>query len=615
MRTPILMVVAILCMIVSGCISNQKYGRNVLVITNSESSDYLKAKEFLVPYLDHFGIPYELVDIAVTELTENKLSYALLILSHPQLAKNDLQSNALQDFIEQEIQNGGGVLSFDPQSIGFNENGLNDSTLNINWVRFSNRNHFITLNHQGGDTLKLFGTMPFRHVDMIDATTLIDHNGNPLLLIKEINTGRFVSWTSMEWMHSDVLGSLGGLDDCLWRSIVWAARKPFVIHVLPPYVTMRVDDVAGRGNLWNKSPLYWVETANKYGFKPWLGLFIYNLSPEAVDELRNYINEGLATASPHAFGRPNRNERKQESYVTIDNPLDTVPFYYYPDALPYRSETYDEFIFYDHHNEKPWSNNEIKRSYRAVDEWYQIHQPLPMSKYLVPHWYEIGTNAVAHARLKWGMEYTCLAKPGEKPYSNETQWLPSGPFRLYETPGSSTGWTREGGQRPVYYADFVEINGNQFFNCLTEIRDDAGYEWAPDNDVEATVGRGIRQLSRAIKSRALAVLFTHETDYIYSITPENWDKSLALISEGISGFNPVYKTMDEALAITRAYHTADLEEIFIDESQKTINITLNGYADVPTLIQCFEQNGDSISSRYIQIPAFNENQKISVNIK
>ena len=54
-----------------------------------------------------------------------------------------------------------------------------------------------------------------------------------------------------------------------------------------------------------------------------------------------------------------------------------------------------------------------------------------------------------------------------------------------------------------------EFDG-QFFNCVTEIRDDAGYEWYPSNDVACTIDRGTRQTKRALDSMALATLFTHD---------------------------------------------------------------------------------------------------------
>ena len=55
---------------------------------------------------------------------------------------------------------------------------------------------------------------------------------------------------SYDWILNSVKGPLYGLDDLFWRSMVWAARKPFVMQGMPPFVTMRMDDASG--------PLWWI---------------------------------------------------------------------------------------------------------------------------------------------------------------------------------------------------------------------------------------------------------------------------------------------------------------------------------------------------------------------
>jgi hypothetical protein len=376
---------------------------------------------------------------------------------------------------------------------------------------------------------------------------------------------------------------------------------------------MRVDDVAGRGGFWHESPLYWVRTASKYGFRPWLGLFIYNLDPEAIDELRSYLLNNQATAFPHAFGRPNRTDRRIESYTSADNP-DSVPFYYYPDAIPLRSDSYDEFIYYDHNNSRPWSDDEALRGLKAVQDWYDAHQPMPVSSCLIPHWYEMGTNCAAFVNENWGVGISCFPKLPDKPYADSVPWLIAGPFRLYENTGSCTGWTRPGGQRPVYYADFLEIGSISFFNSLTEIRDDAGYEWAPDNNVEAAAGRGIRQLERAINSLVPAVLFTHETDYIYRIKPENWDLELKMISEAIAEYQPRYMLLDDALKLVRTYHTTRPASALFNSKNGTVKIHFRGYSDVASSVTCFSGKGDNIITGYLTIKPFKKDKAVRIKI-
>jgi hypothetical protein len=232
---------------------------------------------------------------------------------------------------------------------------------------------------------------------------------------------------------------------------------------------------------------------------------------------------------------------------------------------------------------------------------------------MVPHWYEMGANTASYASEKWGMEFSCFPKYGDRPYTDTVVWLRSTPFRLYEEPQTCTGWTRSGGQRPVYYAGFIEFGGAQFFNCLTEIRDDAGYEWAPDNNVQASAGRGIRQLKRALDAMAPAVLFTHETDYIYRITPENWEQELKMITTAMEPYNPSYPTMDEGLRIVRSFATSGIAAATCNTAGKVVTLGMEGHTDIPTTCYLFTEEGSTIIQKLIDVPAF-ENE-LSLTIK
>jgi len=566
---------------------------NVLVLVDSDSPAAFKSREMVLPYLDHFGIPYSVLDIKIFEAPDNWEDYSLVIMSHSGFfSGNHDRKASIERKLLKALDSGCGVVSFD-QGIGIFHNktaGAISGTENVTALVFSTEKHFITERHAPGGMLRLFGNMDLPPLPADDSEILIRGGVNPLLVAARAGKGRFVLWTSQDWMHTSVLGPLAGLDDCLWQSIVWAAKKPFVMRGLPPLVTMRVDDVDGQGHLWKKSPLYWVETANLYGFKPWLGLFIYNLRAEAVDELRGYILSGNATSSPHALGRPPRNPDSE--------------FYYYLEAISLTTDDYDEFIFFDHARKCPYPDAVVSARLKAVDDWYEAHRPLPMSSYMVAHWYEVGSNTIHHVADRWGMDFVCQNKDPDLPWDVTSPWIKGGPFRLYEEPGTSTKEPEFRGNNPVYYADFVELAGRTFFNCFTEIRDDAGYEWSPDNDVKATVGRGVRQLKRALDSMALAVLFTHETDYIYSIEPDNWDRELRGVSEGIADYNPVFLTMDNALKIVRACKTSRLVSCDVDTSTGDVAVSFSGTAGMPTGLYLFTERGDEIISRLVKVPAF-----------
>jgi hypothetical protein len=427
----------------------------------------------------------------------------------------------------------------------------------------------------------------------------------------------------MDWMDTHHLGPLGGLDDVLWRSLVWAARKPFALRGLPPLVTMRVDDVAGTGHLWGQSPLGWVHTANRYGFKPWLGLFPFNLTEAAIQELRTLLLAGQATAFPHAFGRPPRGMNPMPATLKpvdvsdgtsrIDPALPSQPLdlssgqgnptpYYEPSGFPLRATTYDEFIYYDHEHGHPWADEEATRGLSAVDTWYAAHAPLPMSSYAIAHWGEMGSNTVAHIRDRWGCEFIATYHGVDAPLDGAS-WLVAGPFRKHETPGSALFNRAERGDRPMYYADFINFADREFFLCCTEVRDETGYEWAPDGDVEKSARRGIRQLTRALDSFALPVLFTHETDYIYKISPQAWEAQLDRITRAIASYHPIYTTIDEGVRTVRATRTSRLASAAFDPAERQVTTHFSGRADTLTYFHLFTGEQE-LASRLVEVPPF-----------
>lgn len=135
-------------------------------------------------------------------------------------------------------------------------------------------------------------------------------------------------------------------------------------------------------------------------------------------------------------------------------------------------------------------------------------------------------------------------------------------------------------------------------------------EWAPDNQTEISAARGVSQLKRALSSRALAVLFTHETDFIYKIKPDSWEAKLKLVSEGISNYYPMLMTMDDALKIVRAHKTSHLKEVEFQKKKDLVDISLVGDTDTKSYVYLFTGEKENISQRLIEIPEF----KVSTNV-
>jgi len=591
---------------------------DTIVLVNSSSPDYRQGTAYVLPFLDHFGIPYKLWDINQDPLPTSLGDYALVLIAHPNIDPHGHQLPR-QRLLETVLA-GAGLVTFDPalgssaanllQQTSDTKPGVSTPGAGVTFTRL----HAITSRHIVGESIPL--AAPMRLSPISGDEILLAVGGAPLLAVSCMKAGRVIQWATTDWMDTHFLGPLGGLDDVLWRSLVWAARKPFILRGLPPLVTMRVDDVAGTGHLWGQTPLGWIHTANRYGFKPWLGLFPYNLTETAIAELRELLLNGKATAFPHAFGRPRRGmnptadtNKPDESgstaqpYDSSHGKADPCP-YYNPSHYPLRACSYDEFLYYDHENQRPWSDLEAAQGLAALDDWFANHAPLPISGYAIAHWGEMGSNTLAHVRDRWGCEFIATYHGVDAPLEGAS-WLVAGPFRKHETPGSALFDRSNRGNRSMYYADFINFADRQFFLCCTEVRDETGYEWAPDGDVDKSAARGLRQLKRALDSFALPVLFTHETDYIYKISPKAWEAQLARIADGISTYDPIYVTLEEGIRYVRATKTSRLASAAYDPATHQVTAHFTGRADIPTHFHLYEDQSD-ITSRLVEVPAFED---------
>src|SRR5260370_17148938 len=95
-------------------------GVDGVVRVNSASAKYLDFQRLVQPYLDNFGVPYTVQDIATNASTTNLTSCALVIIGHKQLDTNHVYlDSSAQVNISRAVSNGVGLVNFDTHlSIG-----------------------------------------------------------------------------------------------------------------------------------------------------------------------------------------------------------------------------------------------------------------------------------------------------------------------------------------------------------------------------------------------------------------------------------------------------------------------------------------------------------------
>jgi hypothetical protein len=558
-------------------------GADAVVLVNSTSPKYSDFQHYLQPYLDNFGVPYTVQDIATNALGTNLGHYALIIIGHQQLDTNQVFLDLThQSYISTAVSNGTGLVNFDgdlslgttpryqfvQDIFGFAYNGTTTGT-NAAFppTEPGSQMHFITALHATNEVFSLSNSMTLANLTLPAATTgLVFSSSHPLVAVKKYGQGRALQWAGYDWMSVAVQGPVNGFDDLLWRGMAWAARKPFVMRGLPNHVTMRVDDASG--------PFTWVHSAIDIGFKPLIALFISNVTASSAADLQGMVTNGNAVASLHSFSDPNN------------------------------------FFYFDHANKTNFSDTVMSNHYVAAYSWYS-NFAIPYPKSIIAHWSEIGTNAFQGLK-NMGVEFVLLEIiPGQLEYQTPlAPWLVAGPYRLYETPllGESL--------YPLFYADFLPIPNHpefdgQFFDSYTEIKNmnpaqtnpNSDGDWGPTTDVNSSVTHGFLQLKRALDSQILATVFTHE-NFIAPIPDSTWRSILQGITNNLAPYNPIYVTLDYANQYMRATRTAKIGPCQLDPHSGQVSVSFTGKTDLALSVYTWLGADNSISDLVGTVPPF-----------
>ncbi|MGD1994877.1 MAG: hypothetical protein PVI59_16915, partial [Anaerolineae bacterium] len=89
-------------------------GADALVLVNQNSAHYLDFEHYVQPYLDHFGVPYTILDISDAPVSSQLVDYAVLIIGHRQLDPDDVYLDATEEgYISAAVNAGTGLVNFD----------------------------------------------------------------------------------------------------------------------------------------------------------------------------------------------------------------------------------------------------------------------------------------------------------------------------------------------------------------------------------------------------------------------------------------------------------------------------------------------------------------------
>jgi len=600
------LILAVSVLFCGNCLA-QVESAGAVVLVNSASPNSIDFDHYLKLYLDYFDVPYLIVDVTKQQVPIDLDKAALVILGHEGVLAGARPDDIAA--IEEYIKRGGGVFSFDmgtkaeknkqllPNILKFEQTEPNVIEPN-SVIKFVDRSHYITAYKVDRPDLRTVapafragwpGTVTMPKVTAVskDAKTLVTLADWPLVVIMEYGKGKIVQWTTYAWLDVNILGFYNGLDDIVWRSMVWAARKPFVFQGNIPLVAMRMDDCYGP---WDN--FQYVEVINKYGIIPHISFFMDATSPSAATKLGEYTQAGKAETFIHS------------------REIGEGKFFYC------------EFDIHDRPPGKEAPDATIKKNFADLDAFFKKYD-IKYAKSAVTHWTAPGRNTLPYLR-KMGIQYSSFLNA--IPSCGESYpW----PYELYRGAGhfeKTFGTTGSGNF--VYHPSFTLdwMKEDPFIFCVESGCPSIKADWlrpsvAPGYEgtrkVAGMIIDGTNMLRHHLDSMGPAYIFTHELNIgMLEDRNEGLDKAFAGVFENLKKFYDVIPCgWDYFNQYNKNVRTVTFEAAYYDATQKKLSVHCNGFSDIATKFHVFTENEGKITDTLYDAPVYRGPTVVKVEVK
>ena len=258
----------------------------------------------LLPMLRFWGVPIRTVDLAEGSPADlEPASVALVLLADEGIAAE--RYAAVAGLLDASVASGAGVVVCDPTlAVDAPETERLEITARswsaVRPVRTATVGppHFITAMQRSLKHFAFAKPVPALPRSAGEGVALLQSGaGEPLL---SVGSGRvpIVRWglSTSVWAR-DSFGFGRGLDALLWRSLLWAARKPFAIAAFPPFGRFRFDDCQG----WWREPedLAFLDVMREFDEVPNLSICLSAPSKSAWRVLAEGARAGRIEVTPH----------------------------------------------------------------------------------------------------------------------------------------------------------------------------------------------------------------------------------------------------------------------------------------------------------------------------
>ncbi|MSS70180.1 MAG: hypothetical protein EXS64_01695 [Candidatus Latescibacteria bacterium] len=561
-------------------------GNGALLVVIDSGGPYWERSivdETVLVALEHFGFPYRLLDLAKERPTPEGLNGCAGIV----LAQNGLGerlSAAETGRIADAVRNGVGLVNFDydlrlysaPLLEMFGFEGINPHPYATNSVRVREGEHDITGMQAGGEFHAfdrmvtgiaverwredvtpladgILGKDQLVYIRHLAPWSAFEPRNFPFLFAGRWGKGRAVQFTLNQrvWRNA-FFGHARGMDDLFWRSILWAVRKPFVANLIPPFVTLSMDDCKGRHDF------AYADIASAHGYRMMPSLMIREVPERLFPRVREGLKGGKIHYNAHAL-----------DYYTL--------------------------LVYDF-GKGECSAEDLKERFGFMDAW----------------WKRVGAQPGTTLRLHWG-EYGVKSLPLWKARGHRFL-CPTLQMGLHKADMCMLDGFWPYNLQTCYY-DYVPDDHDFFAFAAMSARHQEDFltgctaylKESERNDVEKAARNAARCIQNGLRGGFYAEVVTHEQKFD-ALSPGEWDQILRRAGELTEGYEKIHASHDEIGAYLKGKDGVWIREVHAEGGQ--LRATLAGKTETGLRLSVFRDEGDAVRREYRAVEAFEGHAEI-----
>jgi hypothetical protein len=562
----------------------------LVLADNSAREERLILDRTVLAALDHFGMPFEVFDLSAGTLDEEALlGHSAVVLGQGGLGRR--LSEKLGGAIRAAVEMGVGLVNFDgmlgdyPASYQRMLGIEMPAAARAAAIRIASSTHPATRIYDADQEFRLLRPVVAAGLSRLPRGEMLlrTEQGLPAAFALAQGKGRIVQFTlSPRFWLPDYFGHAHGLDGLFWRCLAWAARKPFVMLAMPPFVTARIDDASGSGSRYLVSQdsaaasFRYIDGLNKFGYIPNVGLFTDDITREDGLVLKRKFDRGLAEFSGHAW----TNEKHIYNRRILDKPA----------ASPVE-----------------FSPAELRQAFAKLDGQFAGWGIKP-SRTVNSHFFNPGLNSLPFLKER-GETFLMFAGKFGRNYSDPTAytWNP----KPYGHPGFTFDYMPDD---PAFFnveahPYVVSASGrisdgdiDILWGNTTFVRESA------KNDLSAAARKGAYGIGLGLDGLFFGCLFTHE-QRIARLTVNQWETILADIDQATLRWKRIFKSYDHIAEYAKSRYDSRLTEAGYDPTTGQIRIRVVGKATLPLSVYVFAV--ENLDYRFQEIPAFQGESRLT----